>query len=191
MTAPAGVIDLSLPDYATLIARAGVNPDAEAQRVTHAVPAVVSGVAAFANAGGERDAAWSQSMNAQAAIGAAFVNDAAPVLDRSAHLQRIRADWAARVAAAGTADGGLIPQTAIPGLLAERGQVAADMAGRVGAAGRQVGERIRGYEVVLNAALRLLADQGFVPAIDLNASRRPPRHRRSKARRTRPGSAPR
>ena len=29
-------------------------------------------------------------------------------------------------------------------------------------------DRIRGYEVVVNDALRLLADQGFVPAADLD-----------------------
>ena len=58
MTAPAGVVDLSLPDYATLVARAGVNPDAEAARLASAAPADVRGAGtAFGRAGGELDSA--------------------------------------------------------------------------------------------------------------------------------------
>ena len=63
MTAPAGVVDLSLPDYATLVARAGVNPDAEAARVASAAPADVRGAGtAFGRAGGELDTAFTASM---------------------------------------------------------------------------------------------------------------------------------
>ena len=40
------------------------------------------------------------------------------------------------------------------------------MAGRVVAGGRRWPQRIRGYEVVINDAVRLLADQGFVPPAD-------------------------
>ena len=72
----------------------------------------------------------------------------------------------------GHAEGGLIPQEAIPALLAERDRIATQMAGRVADAGRRVVERIRGYEVVINEALRLLADQGFVAAG--RAGRTPP-----------------
>ena len=83
MTAPAGVVDLSLPDYATLVARAGMNPDAEAARVASAAPADVRGAGtAFGRAGGELDSAFTASMGAQGSIGAAFTNGGAPVLDR-------------------------------------------------------------------------------------------------------------
>ena len=174
MTAPAGVVDLSLPDYATLVARAGMNPDAEAARVASAAPADVRGAGtAFGRAGGELDSAFTASMGAQGSIGAAFTNGGAPVLDRGTHvanlppgfgdagtrlardlgpadrrrrgsgrhqretstavtglhgeLQQTRSSWAARVAAAGTPEvqGRLIPQEAIPGLLAERDRIAA------------------------------------------------------------------
>ena len=71
MTAPAGVVDLSLPDYATLVARAGMNPDAEAARVASAAPADVRGAGtAFGRAGGELDSAFTASMGAQGSIGA-------------------------------------------------------------------------------------------------------------------------
>ncbi|HWM58886.1 MAG TPA: DUF6531 domain-containing protein [Pseudonocardia sp.] len=220
MTAPAGVVDLSLPDYRTLIARAGVDPDAEASRVAGASPGTVSGAgAAFAGAGGEMDAAWTQSMTAADTLGRAFTNNGAPVLDRGTHvgnlpaefgdagtrlagasrrlgavadeltatmtqtaaavsglhgeLTGIRNRWAQTVAAAGTADG-LIPQEAIPGLLAERDRIATQMTGRVSAVGQQVVQRIRGYEVVINDAVRLLADQGFVPPADLDLPPPPP-----------------
>ena len=65
VSAPARVVDLSLPDYATLVARAGVNPDAEAARVGSADPGVVSAAGgALGRAGGEFDTAWAQSQNA-------------------------------------------------------------------------------------------------------------------------------
>ena len=64
--------------------------------------------------------------------------------------------------------GWLIPEAAVPGLLAERDRVAEAMTGRVGQVGRSVTDRIRGCEVVVNDALRLLADQGFVPVADLD-----------------------
>ena len=220
MTAPAGVVDLSLPDYATLVARAGVNPDAEAARVASAAPAAVRGAGtAFGRAGGELDSAFTASMGAQGSIGAAFTNGGAPVLDRGTHvanlpagfgdagtrlagtsgrltavaedlaatmretstavtglhgeLQQTRSSWAARVAAAGTlqdgSGGGLIPQEAIPGLLAERDRIAAGMATRVGAVGREVVGRIGTYETVINDAVRLLADHGFVPPAERDA----------------------
>ncbi len=90
MTAPAGTVDLSLPDYPTLVARAGVNPDGEAARVANAVASDVSATGvAFRGAGGELDAAWAGSMGAQTAIGEAFVNDGAPVLDRATHLAQL------------------------------------------------------------------------------------------------------
>ena len=215
MTAPAGVVDLSLPDYATLVARAGVNPDAEAARVASAAPADVRGAGtAFGRAGGELDSAFTASMGAQGSIGAAFTNGGAPVLDRATHLanlppgfgdagtrlagtsgrltavaedlaatmretstavtglhgelQQARSSWAARVAAAGT-EGGLIPQEAIPGLLAERDRIATGMATRVGAVGREVVGRIGTYETVINDAVRLLADHGFVPPAERDA----------------------
>ena len=220
MTAPAGVVDLSLPDYATLVARAGMNPDAEAARVASAAPADVRGAGtAFGRAGGELDSAFTASMGAQGSIGAAFTNGGAPVLDRGTHvanlppgfgdagtrlagtsgrltavaedlaatmretstavtglhgeLQQTRSSWAARVAAAGTlpdgSGGGLIPQEAIPGLLAERDRIAAGMATRVGAVGREVVGRIGTYETVINDAVRLLADHGFVPPAERDA----------------------
>ena len=46
----------------------------------------------------------------------------------------------------GHRSGGLIPQEAIPGLLAERDRIAAGMATRVGAVGREVVGRIGTYE---------------------------------------------
>ena len=42
------------------------------------------------------------------------------------------------------------------------------MAGMVSDAGRRVVDRIRGYEVVVNESLRLLADHGFVPPAELD-----------------------
>jgi Domain of unknown function (DUF6531) len=220
VTAPAGTVDLSLPDYPTLVARAGVDPRAEAQRVASADPGTVAGAGAgFGRAGGEMDAARGQSMGAADTVGGAFTNNGAPVLARATHignlppefrdagtrlagasrrlgavaedlsatmtetasmvtglnseLSTVAANWAQRVAAAAT-QGGLIPQEAIPALLAERDRVAAQMVSRVGDAGRRVTERIRGYEVVINEAVRLLADQGFVPPADLNAPPLPP-----------------
>ena len=65
--------------------------------------------------------------------------------------------------------GGLIPQEAIPGLLAERDRIAAGMATRVGAVGREVVGRIGTYETVINDAVRLLADHGFVPPAERDA----------------------
>jgi RHS repeat-associated protein len=216
LTQPAGVVDLSLPDYRTLVARAGVDPDAESARVAQAVPDQVRGAGlAFGRSGGELDAAWQQSMGAQQTIGQAFTNNGAPVLDRSTHvaglpagfeqagtrlagasrrmlavadelgatqvvttsavtglhatLRGMREAWAARVAAAGTLAGGLIPEAAVAGLLAERDRVAVDMTALVTETGRGVVQRIRGYEIVINDALRLLADQGFVPLTALDA----------------------
>ncbi len=94
MTAPAGVVDLSLPDYATLVARAGVNPDAEAARVASAAPADVRGAGtAFGRAGGELDSAFTASMGAQGSIGAAFTNGGAPVLDRGTHVANLPAGF--------------------------------------------------------------------------------------------------
>ena len=215
MSAPARVVDLSLPDYATLVARAGVNPDAEAARVGSADPGVVSAAGGtLGRAGGEFDTAWARSRNAASTLGGAFVNDGAAVYDRGTHLRNLpagfgeassrltgasrrvtavaedlsaamrdtsaavsglhtelsrqRSGWAARVAAAGTGPGGLIPEAAVAGLLAERDRVAAAMTSRVGQVGRSVSQRIHGYEVVVNDALRLLADQGFVPVEDLD-----------------------
>ena len=100
--------------------------------------------------------------------------------------------WAARVAAAGTCRirGGLIPQEAIPALLAERDRIATQMAGLVSAAGRRVVDRIRGYEVVVNEALRLLADHGFVPPAELDAPPPPPPRAPTRAS-IRPAWAPR
>ena len=88
-------------------------------------------------------------------------------------LSAAASSWAARVAAAGTA-GGLIRQEAIPALLAERDRVVTQMAGMVADTGRRVVDRIRGYEVVVNEALRLLADHGFVPPAELDAPPPPP-----------------
>src|SRR6185369_12355117 len=93
--------------------------------------------------------------------------------DLSATMRVTASAWSSRVAAAGTA-GGLIPQEAVPALLAERDRIATQMAGTVAAAGRRVVDRIRGYEVVVNEALRLLADHGFVPAAELDAPPPPP-----------------
>ena len=88
MTAPAGTVDLSLPDYPTLVARAGVDPDAEASAGGRRGPGhrVAGAGAAFAGAGGEMDAAWTQSMGAADTLGQAFTNDGAPVLDRATHI---------------------------------------------------------------------------------------------------------
>ena len=224
MTAPAGVVDLSLPDYPTLVARAGVDPRAEAARVAAADPGAVAGAGALlGRAGGEMDGAYTGSLGAADTLGRAFTNDGAPVLDRATHVgnlpagfadagarlagtsrrvgavaddltatMRLTADavtgldgdlsaaassWAARVAAAGTvpnSGGGLIPQEAVPALLAERDRIATQMAGMVADAGRRVVDRIRGYEVVVNEALRLLADHGFVPPAELDVPPPPP-----------------
>jgi len=63
MTAPAGVVDLSLPDYPTLVARAGVDPRAEAARVAGADPGTVAGAGALlGRAGGEMDGAYTRSL---------------------------------------------------------------------------------------------------------------------------------
>ena len=224
MTAPAGVVDLSLPDYPTLVARAGVDPRAEAARVAGADPGTVAGAGALlGRAGGEMDGAYTRSLGAADTLGRAFTNAGAPVLDRATHVGNLPAGfgdagarlagtsrrvgavaddltvtmrqtadvvtgldgdlsaaasaWASRVAAAGTSPNsgsGLIPQEAIPALLAERDRIATQMAGLVSDAGRRVVERIRGYEVVVNEALRLLADHGFVPPAELDAPPPPP-----------------
>ena len=98
--------------------------------------------------------------------------------------------WAARVAAAGT-DGRVDPAGGDPRAAGRAGpDRRAD--GRPGRrAGRQVVDRIRGYEVVINEALRLLADHGFVAA---GRAGRRPRRRRPRAAVEGvdpPGSAPR
>jgi hypothetical protein len=80
------VVDLSLPDYPVLVARAGINPDSEAARVASAAPEVVRGTGAARSAGTELDTAWQQSMGAQLAIGSAFTNNGAAVLDRETHV---------------------------------------------------------------------------------------------------------
>ena len=46
VTAPAGVVDLSLPDYPTLVARAGVDPARRRPRVAGADPGTVAGAGA-------------------------------------------------------------------------------------------------------------------------------------------------
>ena len=84
MTAPAGVVDLSLPDYPTLVARTGVDPRAEAARVAGADPGTVAGAGALlGRAGGEMDGAYTRSMGAADTLGRAFTNAGAPVLDRA------------------------------------------------------------------------------------------------------------
>jgi hypothetical protein len=101
-------------------------------------------------------------------LSAAMRETSAAVSGLHTELSRQRSEWAARVAAAGTGPGGLIPENAVAGLLGERDRVAAAMTSRVGQVGRSVSQRIHGYEVVVNDALRLLADQGFVPVEDLD-----------------------
>ena len=54
-------------------------------------------------------------------------------------------------------------------MLAERDRIATGMATRVGAVGREVVGRIGTYETVINDALRLLADHGFVPPAERDA----------------------
>ncbi len=54
-------------------------------------------------------------------------------------------------------------------MLAERDRIAAGMATRVGAVGREVVGRIGTYEIVINDAVRLLADHGFVPPAERDA----------------------
>src|SRR4051794_3311612 len=94
MSSPTGVVDLSLPDYATLIARAGVDPDAEAARVSSASPdAVARAGTAFGRAGGELDGAFVRSTGAASTVGAAFVNDGAAVYDRGTHLRNLPAGF--------------------------------------------------------------------------------------------------
>ena len=93
------------------------------------------------------------------------------------------------MAAAGTGPGGLIPEAAVAGLLGERDRVAAAMTSRVGQVGRAVSQRIQGYEVVVNDALRLLADQGLCRWRIWTARRR--RRRAWKGVWTRRGSGPR
>ena len=220
MSPAAGTVDLRLPDYPTLVARAGVDPRLEARRVADADPAAVAGVSsAFGRAGGEMDTAWTQSMGAADTLGRGFTNDGTAVLDRATHvanlprefgdagtrlagasrrlgavaedlsatmtqtstavtgldgdLSTMQKNWFARVAAAAT-EGGLIPQEAVPGLLAERDRVAAAMTTRVADAGKTVTDRLAAYEVVVNDAVRLLADQGLVPPAALDLPRPPP-----------------
>ena len=92
MTAPAGVVDLSLPDYPTLVARAGVNPRAEAARVAGADPGTVAGSGALlGRAGGEMDGAYTRSLGAADTLGRAFTNAGAPVLDRVTHVGNLPA----------------------------------------------------------------------------------------------------
>ena len=94
LMAPAGTVDLSLPDYATLVGRAGVDPDADAARVASAQPGEVRRTGeVFGRAGGEMDAAFAAGVGAQASIGAAFTNGAAPVLDRATHLANLPAGF--------------------------------------------------------------------------------------------------
>ena len=71
MTAPAGVVDLSLPDYPTLVARAGVDPRRPA-RVAGADPGTVAGTGGLlGRARGEMDASYTQSLGAADALGPA------------------------------------------------------------------------------------------------------------------------
>jgi hypothetical protein len=86
----------------------------------------------------------------------------------------MRSSWAARVAAAGTLAGGLIPEADIPDLIAERDRIAATMAGRVTDIGTRVSNRIQTYEGVLHSALTLLSDQGFVPMAERDTPAPPP-----------------
>ena len=106
-------------------------------------------------------------------------------------LSTMATNWAQRVAAAGT-QGGLIPQEAIPALLAERDRVAAQMVSRVGDAGRQVtaaDPRLRGSDQRCGAAA---GRPGLrAPGGSERGRRRPRRHRPTRAGSIRPGWAPR
>src|SRR5688500_14447459 len=94
MSSAAGVVDLSLPDYATLVARAGVDPDAEAARVSGAGPDAVSRASAtLQRAGGEFDGAYARSLAAASTVGGAFVNSGAAVYDRGTHLGNLPAGF--------------------------------------------------------------------------------------------------
>ena len=147
MSSPAGVVDLSLPDYATLVARAGVNPDAEAARVAGASPdAVARASTTFGRAGGELDGAYARSTAAASTLGTAFVNDGVAVYDRGTHLGNMPpgfgeagtrlAGTSSRLAAVADDLSTTMAATssAVSGLHAELGQMRSQWAARVAAA---------------------------------------------------------
>ena len=148
MTAPAGVVDLSLPDYPTLVARAGVDPRAEAARVAGADPGTVAGAGALlGRAGGEMDGAYTRSLGAADTLGRAFTNAGAPVLDRATHVGNLPAgfgDAGARLAGTSRRVGAVaddltatMRQTAdvVTGLDGDLSAAASAWASRVAAAG--------------------------------------------------------
>ena len=87
-------LDLTLPDYATLATRAGVDPDQELRRVATANPEAVQAVArSFATAGQGFTTTRGQGERAAATIGASFTNDGAAVYGVEQHAARLPADF--------------------------------------------------------------------------------------------------
>ena len=87
-----GQVDLTLPDYATLVARAGVDPEQEQRRVAGASPEAVHAVArSFATAGRGFATARARGDRAAATIGASFTNDGVAVYGVEQHTARLPA----------------------------------------------------------------------------------------------------
>lgn len=80
------VLDLSLAGYAALVARAGVDPDAEVRRFDGTDPGIVYAASGgFGNAARGMEQAWTSSWDAQAVLAGAYTVDGAPVRDRATH----------------------------------------------------------------------------------------------------------
>jgi len=90
----AGQLDLTLPDYATLTARAGVDPAREHRRVATANPEAIQDVArSFGTAGQGFTTTRGQGERAAATIGTSFTNDGAAVYGVEQHAARLPADF--------------------------------------------------------------------------------------------------
>jgi hydrolase family protein len=90
----AGELDLSLPDYATLTARAGVDPDQEYRRVATANPEAIQDVSrTFGTAGQGFATTRRQGDRAAATVGTSFTNDGAAVYGVERHAARLPPDF--------------------------------------------------------------------------------------------------
>jgi YD repeat-containing protein len=86
-------LDLTLPDDATLAARAAVDPDRELRRVANADPEAIRAVArSFATAGRDFATTLGRGERAAATIGASFTNDGAAVYGVDQHAARLPVD---------------------------------------------------------------------------------------------------
>ena len=90
----AGQLDLSLPDYATLTVRAGVDPDQEYRRVATANPEAIQDVSrTFGTAGQGFATTRRQGERAAATVGTSFTNDGAAVYGVERHAARLPPDF--------------------------------------------------------------------------------------------------